>query len=539
MVYARPGTTALYEQLAADGVRHMFGNPGTVEQGFLDAAADSGIEYVLALQETVAVAMADGYARAGERPAVVQLHSGVGLGNGIGMLYQAMRGQSPLVILVGEAGIRYEAMQAQMAADLIGMARPVTKQALRVLDSSSLLRVLRRAVQVAMTPPRGPVVVVLPADVMDEVTTEPAMAASVPSTRVLPAPNVVAEAARLLRGGQHPLILMGDGVAASGAQAELAAVAGALRAPVWGVNSSELNMDTTHPLYGGQLGHMFGADSARVVAEADAVLVVATYLFPEVYPSLSGPFRTDASVVHIDLDPDQIAKNHPVSLGVVADPKLTLEALAVELERTAPRPLPARRRSRGTRPPEPSTLLDHFVARLARRAPRELIVVDEALTAAGSLARHLPAQTPGRFFQTRGGSLGVGFPGAIGAKLARPGAPVIAFSGDGATMYTVQALWTAARHDVDAKFVVCNNGRYQLLDDNLEQYWREQGRPARAHPRAFDLSKPPIGFVDLAASLGVPGCQVSSVADVDEAVARMLGADGPFLVDVDTTPEGT
>ncbi|MFK4274248.1 thiamine pyrophosphate-binding protein, partial [Streptomyces milbemycinicus] len=236
---ARPGKAAIFEQFAADGISYMFGNPGTVEQGFLDEGdrAD-GLSYVLALHEGVAVGMADGYARAAQRPGLVQLHSGVGLGNGIGMLYQAKRGGSPLVVLVGEAGVRYDAMDGQMAADLVAMAEPVTKYATRVVDPSSTLRVLRRAVKIAMTPPRGPVVVVLPADVMDEATAEPAVPTSLPDTRSAPAPEAVEQAARLLRDARRPLILMGDGVAASGAQRELTAVAERLGARVWGVNSS-------------------------------------------------------------------------------------------------------------------------------------------------------------------------------------------------------------------------------------------------------------------------------------------------------------
>src|SRR5215211_7489413 len=141
----KSGRFAILEQLLADGITHMFGNPGTVEQGFLDALSDyPELRYVTTLQETIAVAMADGYARATQRPAVVQLHSGVGLGNGIGMMYQAKRGGAPLVVIAGESGVRYDSMDAQMAADLVSMAEPVTKYATRVLDPSSVLRVLRR-----------------------------------------------------------------------------------------------------------------------------------------------------------------------------------------------------------------------------------------------------------------------------------------------------------------------------------------------------------------------------------------------------------
>src|SRR5262245_19808258 len=141
----RAGRVALLEQFVADGFRYMFGNPGTVEQGMLDALesfGDRGLRYVLCLHESVAVAAADGYARAARRPALVHLHAGVGLGNAIGMLYQSLRGHTPLVVIAGEAGVRYDAMDSQMAADLVAMARPVTKWAGRVTDPASLLRVV-------------------------------------------------------------------------------------------------------------------------------------------------------------------------------------------------------------------------------------------------------------------------------------------------------------------------------------------------------------------------------------------------------------
>ncbi len=157
----------------------MFGNPGTVEQGFLNSLGEyPDFHYILSLQETIAVGMGDGYARATQRPTIVQLHSGVGLGNGIGMIYQAKRGNAPLVIIAGESGIRYDSMDAQMAADLVGMARPVTKWATRVVDPTSLLRVLRRAIKMAATPPMGPVFVCLPMDVLDAPNDEPVVPTS-------------------------------------------------------------------------------------------------------------------------------------------------------------------------------------------------------------------------------------------------------------------------------------------------------------------------------------------------------------------------
>jgi len=538
---ARPGKVAMFEQFQADGITRMFGNPGTVEQGFLDVAEQvPDFEYVLALQETVAIGIADGYARATGGPALVQLHTGVGLGNGIGMLYQARRGHSPLVVVAGESGVAYDAMDSQMAADLVAMARPVTKYATRVVHPGSLLRVLRRAVKVAMTPPRGPVFVALPLDVLDAPTDEPAVPTTVPSRSVAPVPAEVAAAADVLRAASNPVILVGDGVAVSGAQDELTRVAELLGAPVWGVDSSELNIDTTHPLYRGLTGHMFGTQSAAAVAGADAVLIVGTYVFPDVFPMLDSPFGPDTRVVHVDHDDWEVAKNFPVDVALVADPKPTLEALYRRLRIAGAEPLPefapGSAAAGWTRPqPAPdASMMELFAAELAAAAPADLAVFDEALTASPALTRHLPPRVPGSWFSTRGGSLGVGIPGAIGIKMARPGTEVIGFTGDGGSMYTIQALWTAARHGVGAKFVICDNGRYKLLDQNIERYWSDAGIAPHPLPGSFDLSRPAIGFAELARSLGVDAIRVEKPEQVAPAVRRLLAHDGPFLVDLVT-----
>lgn len=532
---ARPGKVAMFEQFAADGITTVFGNPGTVEQGFLDVLEQlPAFRYILTLHEGAAVAAADGYARATAGPALVQLHTGVGLGNGVGLLYQAMRGHSPLVVIAGDAGVRFDAMDAQMAVDLVEMARPVSKYATRVTHPESLLRTLRRAVKVAMTPPRGPVFVALPMDVLDAVTSEPAVASTVPIREVLPVREHVERAASALRGARQPIVLMGDGVAVSGAQGALTRVAEAVRAPVWGVDNSEVNMDAAHPLYRGQLGHMFGEQSARVVRDADVVLIVGTYVFPEVFPKLDNPFAPDATIIHVDLDDWEIAKNFPVDIALVASPGPTLAAIGELLgdERGGKTAGPVV----WTRPEvtADSPMMEVFAAELGIRADPDLVVFDEALTASPALVRHLPPRRPGTYFLTRGGSLGIGIPGAIGAKLARPEAQVVGFTGDGGSMYTIQALWTAARHDIAAKFVICNNHRYELLDLNIEQYWRERGIDSHQHPDGFDLSRPDIDFVTLAASLGVPGVRVEKPGEVARAVDRMLSHPGPFLVDLAT-----
>ena len=540
------------EQLLAEGIRYVFGNPGTVEQGLLDAITSyPALQYVSALQETVAVGMADGYARATHGPAVVQLHSGVGLGNGIGMLYQAMRGHAPLIVLAGDAGVQYEAMDAQMAADLVGMARPVTKWAGRATHPSSLLRILRRAIKIATTPPTGPVFLALPMDVLDAANSEDVVPTSPLATRTVPEAALITQAARLLAGATRPIIIVGDGVALSAAQPELARVAEVWGAPVWAADSSEVNLSSDHPHFRGLLGHMFAKDSQPITMKADAVLICGTYVFPEVFPALSGAFAPNARVVHIDLDTDAIAKNFPVDLGLVSDPKLTLARLAEALgqEMSSAQEQDARERSRqlGTEQrlereskrradqarrddmPMPAS---RFMAELAELVPDDVIIFDEALTTSPDLVRYLPPTRPGAYFQTRGGSLGVGVPGALGLKLANPERTVFGFAGDGGAMYTIQALWTAAHYQIGAKIVVCNNGSYRILKDNLRQYWRERDVPEHEFPASFQLRNPDLRFDRIAESLGVPAARVETGAQVRSAISRALETDGPFLIDV-------
>ena len=546
------GCHAIFRQFLADGITHMFGNPGTVEQGFLDALADfPEMKYILTLQESVAVLCADGYARATQRPALVQLHSSPGIGNAVGALYQAKRGHAPLVVIAGDAGLKYMNMDAQMAADLVAMMEPVTKHATMVLDPRNLLRTLRRAIKIAATPPMGPVYVCLPADVMDAVNDEPVFPACIPSTLVAPDPETINQATDWLHAATRPMIYAGDGVAWSQAQHELADVASLLGAEVYGADEGELNLDQTHPCHQGMTGHMFGEHSLPIFKQGDVNLVVGTYMAPEVFPELGDIWREGAKVIHFDLNAYEIGKNHRVDLGVVSDPKRSLAALAaaIQARQTHEQATQAKARldaltARKSEALETAIRADdalmgreplqmaEFARVLAKYLPEDAILFDEALTNSPALTRYLPPRRPGSYFLTRGGSLGIGIPGAIGAKLAHPERTVVGLSGDGGSMYTIQALYTARRHNCGAKFVICNNRSYRLLQINIDAYWKSVSETSHAHPLCFDLSEPPIDFAGLARSMGVEAVRVEKPAEIEPAIRRMLADDRPFLIDL-------
>jgi thiamine pyrophosphate-dependent acetolactate synthase large subunit-like protein len=548
----KTGNQKIVEQFLADGMDFMFGNPGTVEQGFLDAVAEyPEMKYILTLQETIAVMMGDGYARFSQRPTLVQLHSSPGIGNAVGAVYQAKRGHAPLVVIGSDAGTQYMNMDSQMANDLVAMMAPVTKFSTMVMSSKSLLRTLRKAIKIAATPPMGPVYVCLPMNILDEINDEPVFPTCIPSTRVLPDSSLIDQAAQLLLAAQKPMLFIGDGVAYSDAIPELTKVAELIGAEVYGVDFGDVIMDTTHPLYQGTTGHMFGAYSLPMTTKGDTNLIVGTYMVPEVFPEEGDIYAPGAKVIHFDLNAYEIAKNHRVDLGVVSDPKLSLQALAVALEaamtdefkmaaatrvheigEAKAKKMSAELEKDQDQKGKSPLQMSQFAEVLAQKLPSDAIIFDEALTSSPALTRYMPPRQAGHYFVTRGGSLGVGFPGAIGVKLANLEKTVIGFSGDGGSMYTIQALWSAVRHKAGAKFVICNNGSYKLLQLNIDVYWKERNIDKHDYPLPFDLSYPAIRFDLLAQSMGVKSVRVEKEEEIVPAIEKMLADDEPFLIDL-------
>lgn len=554
------GHEAILRQFLANDLDHMFGNPGTVEQGFLDALADvPEMKYILTLQESIAVLCADGYARARLKPALVQIHSSPGLGNAIGNLYQAMRGQAPLVVIGGDAGIKYQAMDAQMAADLVAMAEPVTKWSAMVQHPSSLLRMVRRAIKIASTPPCGPVYLCLPEDILDEEVTEEIFPAHVPSLATKPMDNELKELASAIEHASNPIILVGDGVAWTGGVDRVVELAETIGAKVYSADGGEINFPDDHLLNYGSTGHMFGDVSLPITRGCDLCITLGAYLLPEVFPHLGDIFDPKTMVIHVDTNVSNIAKNHRVDISYVAQPYTVIEGL-MPLVKQLPQnwhdAAQERRKKLESQSPVVNNEVDvnyevvpkhasgeydgkklsmrsgYFIKTLSEMLPENRIIFDEALTNSPPVNKYLPGRAPGERMLTRGGSLGTGFPGAIGAKIAHPDRCVVGFSGDGGSMYTIQCLWTAARHNVAAKFVVCQNRSYKLLQANISRFWQERGIEGREFPIPFDLSKPEICFNEIANSFGVPGERVVRPDQVEDAIARMLGHNGPYLINL-------
>ena len=544
------GRYAFLEQLVTDGVIHLFGNPGTTEEAFMDALQDyPQLQYILALHESVAVGIADGYARATGRPSFVQLHINPGLANAMGMLYNAYRTQTPMVVYAGQHPQRGGSQEPILFGDLVRMAEPVTKWAAHVEDASEIPILLRRAFKAAMEPPRGPVFLSIPSNVMDEEAEADIVPTVYTNTRVRPDPEAVERAAQVLADAQSPLIICGAGVATSGAQPELVRLAEALGARVHASFSSEMPFPADHPLYAGLLNVISEPALRGQLSSADVILAVGTSVLTLLFPLGEPPFPPQASVIHIDLNPWEISKSWPVQHGIMADPKMAMTDLLAALQKHL---TPAYREAAQHRAQAIQAMAQQLMqamdasaqakwdsvpitpARMAKELAGVLapgtVLFDESITAGGHVMRHLRMSEPGTHYRATGGGLGPGMPNPIGIKLARPDRPVLSVIGDGAALYTIQALWTAAHHRVPVTWVIANNASYRILKLNMLEYLGEAA--AGRQFVAMDLTDPPLDFSRIAASFGVKGIRVEHPDQIGDAVREAQAAQEPRVVDI-------
>lgn len=544
-----PARFAFIEQLLAEGVTHIFGNPGTTEQGFQDALQEyPQLQYILALHEGVAIGAADGYARASGKPAFVQLHIMPGLGNAMGMLYNSYRMRTPIVVYAGQHPQRGNSQEPILAGDLVRLAEPVTKWAVEAQDANEVPVLLRRAFKTAMEPPRGPVFISVPTNVMDEEGDVDIFPSSPADTRVHPSAGAIERVAAALAGARAPVIICGDGVAVSGGQGELVQLAELIGARVHSSFAAELPFPSAHPLYAGLLNVVSPAALKGQLSVADVIFAVGTPVIPLLFPIDESPFPDGAKIIHIDLDAWEIGKNWPVDIGIVADPRLamsdilkTLRATLTDSQRDA-----ARQRSAAVEMTNGQLLqalegaakarwdttpmsAGRLMAEVGDAILPDTVLFDESITSGGYLMRYLRFDDTGRHYRAIGGGLGPGMPNPIGIKLARPDRPVLSVIGDGAALYTIQALWTAAHHRVPVTWVVANNRSYRILKLNMLEYLGE-GATGRRFVE-MDMTDPELDFSQIASAFGVKGVRVQHGDEVGDAIREAQNSGEPRLVD--------
>ncbi len=548
------GIQAFLEMLAESGAKYIFGNPGTSELPLMDALLhDQRLQYILGLQEIPVMGMADGYAMASRTLGVVNLHISCGLGNAMGMLYNAYREGTPLLVTAGQTDRRLAFEEPILWSDMVRVAEPWTKWAVEVQRVQDLPAAMRRAMQTALTPPTGPVFMSLPMDLQAELAELDLSLAKPLDVRVRPPVEAVRQAAQVLASARNPGILVGSRVVEQDGVAPLVRVAELLGAPVMsesGTTHGRLGFPADHPLYSQGLP-LWAPEVRERLKEFDVLFVAGMDLLRlYVYFEPSRAVPEHIKIVHLDEDPWQIGKNYPVEVGLWGHTQAGLCELADELTRTmtAEQHSAASRRSherqgqhqaarqsllkqmdeqRAIRPLTPLGLMSS----LARILPDNVAVIEEAVTTTNTTFERLGAlkNTTG-YFGHRGWSLGWGLGCALGVKLAWPERPVLAMLGEGATMYGVQGLWSAAKYNIPVTFVVCNNAQYQILKIGAQQLQLPSAK--RGEFLGLDLVGPEVDLVSLARSLGVEAQRVTEPDELAERVSASLRGDRPMLFDV-------
>jgi benzoylformate decarboxylase len=523
---------ATFELLRERGMTTLFGNPGSTELPMLtEFPAD--FRYVLGLQEASVVGLADGYAQASGRPTLVNLHTAPGVGNAMGAIFNAQANKSPLVITAGQQYRSLMTLQANLTnRDAARVPAPLVKWSYEPPRAEDVPHALARAIHMATLPPRGPSFLSIPMDDWGAEVDEDAV--SHQSSRTVagagqPGPEAIARLAERLRRAERPALIAGPEIDASGGWEAAIGLAELQRLAVYATPATgggRLGFPEDHALFQGILPPAV-LPIGEMLAAHDFVLAVGTSVFPY-YPNVPGPLLAEGTtLLAITSDPDEAARA-PMGDAILADPGLTLVALADavgESDRPAPPARPAPEAVPITDPISPSTA----VRALAEVFPQDGIVVLESPSATLALRNQLRLSKPGSYYFSSGGGLGFGMPAAIGAQMAQPSRPVVCVIGEGSAQYAIQSLWTAAAYDVPVTFLVLRNDEYAILKwfGMLEDIVDAPG-----------LDLPALDCAAVASGYGVNSRVVhgGDGESLSDALSKALASEKPELVEVSVAP---
>ncbi len=508
------GAESLVRTLVGGGVNVCFSNPGTSEMHFV-AALDrvDGMRCVLALFEGVATGAADGYARMAEKPAATLLHLGPGLANGLANIHNAMKASTPLVNIVGDHATYHRDYNSPLTSDIETAARPFSGWVKTSPTAMTVAADGAAAIAAAMTPPGQVATLILPGDTAWDEGSGPAPVPAAPE-RAKVSEDAVKDAARALRSGE-PAVLLITGPALREKGLELA---GRIAAKT-GARILAQTFNRRMERGAGRVSieripypveqALKTLEGVKHIVLAGSRVPVAFFAYPD-KPSLLAPKDTqfttlakeDEDIVHaLEWLADELGATQPVEGSKYDPPRLATGRI------------------------EAATLAQSLGALI----PANAIVVDEGVSTGRGFFPSTRQAHPHTWLQNMGGSIGIGMPLAVGAAVACPDRPVLNLEADGSAMYTIQALWTQARENLNVTTVIFNNRSYAILRHELTNVGAQNvGRKALD---MLDLSRPDLDFVMLARGMGVPGERVDTMDDFNKAVARGLATPGPYLVE--------
>lgn len=505
---------AAHRIFAHFGVDRLFGNPGSTELPMLKGMPE-GFRYVMGLNEAVVMGMADGFARSSGKPALVNLHSSAGTGHSLGNLFTAYKNNAPVVVTAGQQARSILPFDPFLFAERpTEFPRPYVKFALEPARAEDVPLALIRAFITALTPPMGPVFVSIPVDDWDRECEMPALPEV--NLRLLPDPAGIDRLAALLNEAEKPALVLGTGVANCNGWDAAIALAEKSGASVWAAPyAARETFPETHPQFAGFLPAW--RDQLRdLLSPHDALLVAGAPVFTWHVEGDGPHWPEHAKLAALSEDPQHIAAL-PGGEGVLGNVGAGLSAL---VDKVDARPFTGKGRTL-TDPPAGMTAA-YVLKRAAALRPAEAVIVEEAPTARGPVHDTLPITREGGFYTCASGGLGYSLPAAIGTAIGQKD-KVIAVLGDGASMYTIQGLFSARDEKANVSFLILNNSGYAALTRFSSEFGMN-------FVPGCDLTG--IDFVMLAEGMGVPAKRVESVEELDAALEWSFAQGGPSLLDL-------
>ena len=544
----KKGSEILRDILLHYGVEYVYGIPGATEIWFMDVLEKTPeIQYILGLNEITCVGMAEGYARTKGRPAVLNLHTGPGMAAAMPMLVNCKNGHVPLVVTVGQNDSRFLQNDPQLSGDIVGMGKTIAKYATEIHHVEDLPTVLHRAFKMAMQPPMGPVVVSIPGNLLAETMDYEPRDNQWPDTRSRGDRAAVEKAAQLIRQAKNPVMLVQEGVAISGAEAETVRLAELMGARVYQVWMGDVNFPVQHPLYCGDFDST-GPMAADILGRADLLVGVGCQLFNDAFYSGRRVVSPQLKIVHISDDPWEVGKNFATDAGIVGDPKTVCAELCALLEGDAALAAAAQARTAAIQAEtdakkaalaqkiaaeaghEPIAV-SHLMNTIKSVIPEDTLILDDCWSSSGLLRSILDLKQPGSLCRPRnGGSIGFGPAGALGMKQAAPDRPVLAVCGDGSTAWGMQAFWTAAHYKIPVTYIITNNAVYRQVKCVRKIFMGDY--PLNEKHLGMELDDPVIDFVQLAQSMGVAGRKVRKPEELAQAIREGMASGVPNLIEV-------
>lgn len=530
------GARAIVRTLEELGTEVIFGYPGGATLPIYDELAKSGIRHVLVRHEQGAAHMADGYARATGKVGVCIATSGPGATNLVTGIANAYMDSVPMVAITGQVNTFLIGKDAFQEADITGITLPITKHNYLLRSAKDIARVFREAFYIARSGRPGPVLIDLPRDVtVEEVQftwPEVSLPGYHPSTKVHE--MQIKKAARALMEAERPVIYVGGGVRYALAHRELFELATKINAPVTTTLMGIGCFPEDHPLSLGMLG-MHGTKYANyAVQEADILMAVGARFDDRVTGKIAS-FAPRARIIHIDVDPAEVGKNVRVDIPVVGDAKNALVAL---LKEVGPKPRGAWNERinawKKDHPlkyvPDMNIIKPQFVIeKLCELAPDAIITTEVGQNQMWA-AQFFVHKEPQRFISSGGlGTMGYGFPAAIGAKVGRPDCEVIDIAGDGSFLMNSQELATAVVNDIPVKVAILNNGCLGMV-----RQWQELFFEKRYSATILGRTSP--DFVKLAEAYGAVGLRATRPSEVEPVIRAALASDRPTIMDFIVNP---